>query len=276
MGFEPTTPTLARLETLFPHVACSFLYVPNPLSFRCWFPPCVLTYPRISQFGDDRVMTWEEVVPFKIGSRSSLSVAWMALGQRSTGTSFGTLRFEALNSIEPSGRKTPPARYRVGGGRSGVQRQATLGRYGTITPDQARTLARRTLAAAANGEDPVGAARSNRQPAITISEVCDWYLEQAAVGRTRGRRGLPIKQSTLAMDRSRIETHVKPLLGKKSVQLLSSHDFEEMQTSIALGKTVRHAADDGQPRRRGGMPSGGEGVAARTLGMVAAILRTRR
>jgi len=173
--------------------------------------------------------------------------------------------------IEPSGRKTFIARYRVGGGRSGVQRQATLGRYGTITPDQARKLARRTLAAAANGEDPVGAARSNRQPAITISEVCDWYLEQAAVGRIRGRRGLPIKHSTLAMDRSRIETHVKPLLGKKSVRILSSHDFEEMQTRIALGKTVRHAADS-KPRRRGGVASGGEGVAARTLGMVAAIL----
>ena len=100
--------------------------------------------------------------------------------------------------VEPSGRKTFIARYRVGGGRTGIQRQATIGRYGTITPDQARKLARRTLAAAANGEDPVGTVRNNRQPAITIAEVCDWYLEQARVGRIRGREGRLIKPSTLA------------------------------------------------------------------------------
>jgi len=90
--------------------------------------------------------------------------------------------------VEPSGLKTFIARYRAGGGRTGLQRQATIGRYGTITLDQARKLARRTLAAAASGEDPVGTLRSNRQPAITIAEVCDWYLEQATVGPSEGVR----------------------------------------------------------------------------------------
>ena len=174
--------------------------------------------------------------------------------------------------VEPSGRKTFIARYRVGGGRTGIQRQATIGRYGTITPDQARKLARRTLAAAADGEDPVGTVRSNRQPAITIAEVCDWYLEQARVGRIRGREGRLIKPSTLAMDRSRIETHVKALLGRKPVGALSSQDFEEMQAKIALGKTAKQVLDDGPTRKRGGVASGGEAVAARTLGMLSTIL----
>src|SRR5262245_41771862 len=145
--------------------------------------------------------------------------------------------------VEPSGVKTFVARYRAGGGRTGLQRQATIGRYGTITPDQARKRARRTLVAAASGEDPVGTARSNRQPAITIAEVCDWYLEQATVGRIRGREGRLIKPSTLAMDRSRIETHVKPLLGKRSIRVLSCHEFEEMQAKIALGKTAKQTLD---------------------------------
>jgi hypothetical protein len=39
--------------------------------------------------------------------------------------------------------------------------------------------------------------------AVTVSERCDLYLEDA-----NGR----IKASTLAADRSRIETHVKPLI----------------------------------------------------------------
>jgi Arm DNA-binding domain len=174
--------------------------------------------------------------------------------------------------VEPSGLKTFVVRYRVNGGRTGIQRQATIGRYGTITPDQARNRARLTLAAAANGEDPVETARSNRQPAITIAEVCDWYLEQASVGRIRGRQGCLIKSSTLAMDRSRIATHVKPLMGRKSVRTLSSHDFEDMQAKIALGKTAKPSPDVGLRRRRGGLTSGGEAVAARTLGMVVTLL----
>src|SRR5689334_8088247 len=56
--------------------------------------------------------------------------------------------------IEPSGRKTFIARYRSGGGRSGILRQATLGRFGTITVDQGRSLARKLLGAAASGGDP--------------------------------------------------------------------------------------------------------------------------
>jgi hypothetical protein len=130
----------------------------------------------------------------------------MALDQHSAATLFGITEVRGFGlRVEPSGRKTFIARYRVCGGRAGIQRQAAIGRYGTITPDQARKLARRTLAAAADGEDPVDKARSNRQPAIKIAEVCDWYREQAQVGRIRGREGRLIKPSTLAMDRSRIE-----------------------------------------------------------------------
>jgi len=39
------------------------------------------------------------------------------------------------------GRKTFIARYRAGGGRTGKLRQATIGRYGTLTVDEARTKA---------------------------------------------------------------------------------------------------------------------------------------
>ncbi len=177
--------------------------------------------------------------------------------------------------VESTGRKTFIARYRVGGGRSGAQRQATIGRYGILTLDQARRLARKTLGAAASGGDPVGEKRSARQPGITIAEVCDWYLEQADAGRILGRKGRPIKASTLAMDRSRIETHVNPLIGRKPVRILTAHDFEEMQADIAVGKTARSRPTQSvEPNRRprGGIATGGQGVAARSLGMVRTIL----
>lgn len=121
--------------------------------------------------------------------------------------------------VEPTGRKSFIARYRVVGGQhAGKLRQGTLGRYGTVTVDQARTAAKKMLGAAANGDDPVGERRSARRPGITVAELCDWYLREARAGRILARRGRPIKTSTLDMDASRIESHVKPLIGKKRVR----------------------------------------------------------
>ncbi|HEX5008262.1 MAG TPA: Arm DNA-binding domain-containing protein, partial [Hyphomonadaceae bacterium] len=41
--------------------------------------------------------------------------------------------------VSTEGRKVFIAHYRVGGGRSGRQRKVTIGVYGTITADEART-----------------------------------------------------------------------------------------------------------------------------------------
>src|SRR5260370_622321 len=88
---------------------------------------------------------------------------------------------------------------------------------------------------------------------MTVSEVCDWYLEQAEAGRILGRNRRPIKTSTLHMDRSRIESHIKPLLGSRLVSGLTLHDIEGMQADIAAGKSAP-VANEG---RRGPPPAGG-------------------
>lgn len=170
--------------------------------------------------------------------------------------------------VEPTGRKTFVARYRAGGGRTGVLRQALVGRYGTITVDEARSLARRLLGAAAGGGDPVGDKKSARQAGVTVAEVCDWYIKEAEAGRILGRRGRPIKQSTLYSDRGRIEAHIKPLIGPRPVRGLALRDIEEMQADIAMGKTARSIP---AKRTRGGLPVGGGGAGARSLAMLRAI-----
>jgi integrase len=78
------------------------------------------------------------------------------------------------------------------------------------------------------------------------------------------------------MDRSRIKTHVKPLIGKSRVRKLTVHDLEEMQADIAARRTARKkpqlkAGEKREKRRRGGLATGGGGIAARTLGMVRTI-----
>jgi integrase len=161
--------------------------------------------------------------------------------------------------MKPSGAASYLVQYR---NREGRTRRLVLGKVGTLTPDQARRLAGEALAAVARGGDP-STERHTVRGGMTVSELCELYLTE-----TKSR----IKASTWASDRSRIETHVKPLVGRLTVRSLTSADIERMKNSIIAGKTAK-------PRRakgRGGVASGGAGVAARTLGMVATILEYAR
>lgn len=96
--------------------------------------------------------------------------------------------------------------------------------------------------------------------ARTVADLCDWYLANAESGRLLGRRRLPIKASTLVGDRSRIEQHIKPLIGKRQVRSLALGEIEGMQADIAAGKTSkkRHG-------KRGGCTTGGAGVGSRAV-----------
>jgi integrase len=88
------------------------------------------------------------------------------------------------------------------------------------------------------------------------------------VAETKGR----IKASTWASDMSRIETHVKPLIGRFTVRSLTSADIDRMKADIIAGKAAKPRKTEG----RGGVARGGAGVAARTLGMVVTILEYAR
>jgi integrase len=55
--------------------------------------------------------------------------------------------------VTPAGRKVYLVQYRIGG-RSGRTRRVTIGKHGILTPDQARTEAKRLLAMVAGGVDP--------------------------------------------------------------------------------------------------------------------------
>lgn len=164
--------------------------------------------------------------------------------------------------MKPSGAISYLIQYRNAEGRSC---RLTLGKAGTLTPDEARELARNKLADVAKGADPVAEKRA-ASGAPTVSEICDWYLENAKAGRILGRKGRPIKASTLALDEGRINTHVKPLIGSRRVRSLTIADLEGFQADIVAGKTAK-------PRTgpRGGNTTGGPGVAGRTAGMLHTI-----
>ena len=162
----------------------------------------------------------------------------------------------------PSGLKTFILQYRNAEGRG---RRIVLGRFGILTVETARAQAKIKLGAIAAGVDPAEEA-ADAQEAITVADLCDWYIDEAEAGRILGRRRRPIKASTLAMDKSRIESHIKPLLGKRRVDTLKLGDIEGAQADIAAGKTSKARVGS-----RGGATTGGEGVAARTMSTLHSI-----
>lgn len=155
-----------------------------------------------------------------------------------------------------SGVKSYVLQYRSPDGRL---RRMGYARFPVFTVDEARKEAIRMLADVTRGIDPADAKQAKRA-APTIGDVCDWYLEEAEAGRLLGRRRLPIKASTVRMERSRIDRHIRPLIGHRKVAGLKPADIEAMQADIAAGKS---AADKGSGRGRS--TTGGAGAASRVI-----------
>lgn len=78
--------------------------------------------------------------------------------------------------VGATGGKTYILKYRVGGGRGGRVRWGVLGQHGTLTPDQAREIARCWAAEVAAGGDPAGE-KIARRKSLTVAELMAEYLE---------------------------------------------------------------------------------------------------
>ena len=169
--------------------------------------------------------------------------------------------------MKPSGTKTFIIQYRNVEGRT---RRCVIGQYGVLTVEQARDLAQKKLAAVIDGADP-SAERHSVRKGLTIAAVCDWYLAEAEAGRLIGRNRRPIKASSIAGDRSRIELHIKPLIGNRVVSQMKLADIERLQGDIAAGRTAR-----ARRTGRGGQTAGGAGVAARSISTLRSLLNHAR
>ncbi len=190
-------------------------------------------------------------------------------GLQSDGARHGTLFWDSELKgfgirVFPSGQKTFVVKFRT---RSGRQRWLKIGALGTLTPEQARERAKLELAKVVDGADPANE-RDELRAAITLGRLCDFYLEAAGAGLVLGRKGVPKRHSTVESDRSRIDAHVRPLLGQLKASEVTRADIETFKRDVVLGKTAKNEKLGFRARS---IVKGGKGVVTRTIGMLGAM-----
>jgi integrase len=122
--------------------------------------------------------------------------------------------------VLPSGQKTFLVQYKA----AGRTRRVKLGRFGPLTADDARKLAKTTLGNVAKGEDPAAAIAADRA-SPTIEEVCDRFLESHVKKR--------LKLSTQKHYEWTLETHVKPIWGKRKIADIDSSDAVKLHEGLS-------------------------------------------
>jgi integrase len=127
--------------------------------------------------------------------------------------------------VEPSGAKSFIVRYRAGGGgRAAPKRFVSLGRYGALTPDEARKQARAVLAAAAGGSDPAGD-RAKHRSAPTLAELATAFMEEH-VNKKR-------KAKTAENYQHVISRYLIPELGRRKAQDISPSDLARLHGRLS-------------------------------------------
>lgn len=114
--------------------------------------------------------------------------------------------------VRPSGTKSFVAVYRAGRGRNAPLRKATLGASTKLTPDEARSLARKVIGAVAQGRDPA-AERASARVGMTVAELAQAFLTE----HVRVKR----KPGTLAKYEHVITKHIIPRLGRELAEALT-------------------------------------------------------
>jgi Arm DNA-binding domain/Phage integrase, N-terminal SAM-like domain len=117
--------------------------------------------------------------------------------------------------------------------RDGRQHWLKIGRHGIWTPSLAREKARSVLMAVDLGQDP-SAERFALRSGATVSELLDDYLADMDAHKLNGK-----KASTKKSDKSRIETHIRPKLGRSRVAAITQAQIEHFMNNCSPGSAKR-------------------------------------
>lgn len=122
--------------------------------------------------------------------------------------------------VYPSGRKAFVVTYRV----RGKQRFYTVGRYGELTIDDARTKAFETLARARKGEDPSGDRLASRR-SPTVADLFARYMKEHA--------RVKMKPKSARRDELAWKRHLLPRFGHRKVADIQRADVAQVHAEMA-------------------------------------------
>lgn len=126
--------------------------------------------------------------------------------------------------VTPKGAKSFVYFYRAGHGRRAPSRKPTIGRYGDITVDTARHIAKEWAALVAQGGDP-SKARQELAASPTLQQLFDDYLERYAKPQKR--------EKSWRQDQANFQRHVSNSLKRRFVAEVTGRDIEDIHRAMA-------------------------------------------
>jgi len=121
--------------------------------------------------------------------------------------------------VLPSGRRSYIAQYRIGN----RYRRMSLGAHGVLTPEKARRMAFKVLAAVKDGEDPAGE-RSQARKACTVKELAERFDEEHISVR--------LKTGTAREYRRNLRRFILPALGRLKVADVTRADISKFHHDL--------------------------------------------
>jgi len=121
--------------------------------------------------------------------------------------------------ILPSGRRSYIVQYRIGN----RYRRMSLGAHGVLTPEKARRMAFKVLAAVKDGEDPAGE-RSRARKACTVKELAERFDQEHISVR--------LKPGTATEYRRNLRRFILPALGRLKVADVTRADVAKFHHDL--------------------------------------------
>jgi len=121
--------------------------------------------------------------------------------------------------VLPSGRRSYIAQYRIGN----RYRRMSLGAHGVLTPEKARRMAFKVLAAVKDGKDPAGE-RSQARKACTVKELAERFDDEHIKVR--------LKPGTAREYRRNLRRFILPALGRLKVADVSRADISKFHHDL--------------------------------------------
>jgi integrase len=114
--------------------------------------------------------------------------------------------------VRPKGAMSYVVVYRTGTGRKAAVKKLTIGAVGRVTPDEARTLAKKALGSVAQGHDPA-AEKSEASKSMTVQELAAAFMSDHVRAKRKG--------TTTERYEHALTAHVVPGLGSTKADKLT-------------------------------------------------------